>query len=109
MHVNEKLKPSLLFLYLMSVEQGGITGVAKGILTLVLFFAAMGLVTQIFFGQIGTIAQQFPIDQSNPFYNAFTTVRDSLITAMNNVAPLMTLVVAVIALGLVWTLVRIIS
>ncbi|MEM1867922.1 MAG: hypothetical protein QXY83_03655 [Thermosphaera sp.] len=86
-----------------------IADVAKGILSLILFFAAMGLVAQIFFGQIGQIAQQFPVDQSNPYYNAYTSVRDALITAMNNTAPLMTLIVAVIALGLVWLLVRILT
>ncbi|MEM4762073.1 MAG: hypothetical protein QW794_02875 [Thermosphaera sp.] len=87
----------------------GWANTAKGILSLVLFFAAAALIAQIFFGQIGNIATQFPVEQSNPFYNAYQSITQALTTGMQSLAPLFVLIVAIIALGLVWTLVKILT
>jgi hypothetical protein len=92
----------------MSAE-GGFAGMAKGVLVLVLLFAIFGLVAQIVFGQIGAIAKMFPIDSTNPYYNAFQNLATALSNAMASLAPVFQLLVAVIVIGLIFVLVRVIA
>lgn len=84
-------------------------GVAKGVLVLVILFAVFGLVAQIIFGQIGSIAQMFPISSTNPFYNAYQNLATALNSAMASLAPVFQLIVAVIIIGLIFALVRIMA
>jgi hypothetical protein len=84
-------------------------GMAKGVLVLVLLFAIFGLVAQIIFGQIGAIAQQFPIDSSNPYYGAFQSLATALSNAMSSLAPVFQLIVAIIVISLIFVLVRAIA
>ena len=82
---------------------------AKGVLVLVILFAVFALVAQIVFGQIGTIAQAFPIDNTNPFYNAYTSLATALSNAMTSLAPVFQLVVAIIVISLIFVLIRVIA
>jgi hypothetical protein len=84
-------------------------GMAKGVLGLVILFAVFGLIAQVVFGQIGSIAQMFPIDSSNPYYGAFQSLATALSNAMASLAPVFQLLVAVIIIGLIFVLVRVIA
>jgi hypothetical protein len=83
-------------------------GLAKGVLVLVILFAVFALVAQIIFGQIGMIAAQFPVDNSSPFYNAYTHLRTALDNAMVSLSPAFQLVAAIIIISIVFVLIRII-
>jgi hypothetical protein len=91
----------------MSAETG-FAGLAKGVLVLVVLFAVFGLVAQIIFGQVGTIAKQFPVDSTNPFYNAYSSLNTALTNAMTSLSPAFQLVAAVIIISIVFVLIRVI-
>jgi hypothetical protein len=81
---------------------------AKSVLVLVVLFAVFALVAQIIFGQVGMIARQFPVNSTNPFYNAYTSLNSALNSAMVSLAPAFQLVAAVIIISIVFILIRII-
>jgi hypothetical protein len=83
-------------------------GMAKGVLVLVILFAVFGLVAQIIFGQVGMIAKQFPVDSTNPFYNAYSSVATALSNAMASLSPAFQLIAAVIIIAIVFVLIRVI-
>ena len=78
-------------------------------LGLVILFAVFGLIVQIVFGQIGMVAKMFPIDTANPYYNAFQNLATALSNAMASLSPVFQLLVAVIVIGLVFVLVRVVA
>jgi len=82
---------------------------ARNVLTLVLFFAVSALVVQLFFGQVGSIARLYPINASNPFYSAYTQLSQALTQAMSSLAPVFGVIVAIIVIGVIWMLVRILA
>ena len=77
-------------------------------LVLVVLFAVFGLVAQIIFGQVGMIARQFPVDSTNPFYNAYSSVATALSNAMASLSPAFQLIAAVIIIAIVFVLIRVI-
>ncbi|RLE83298.1 MAG: hypothetical protein DRJ67_12485 [Thermoprotei archaeon] len=93
--------PLLLVLY-----QGWID-TAKGVLLLILFFAVAGLITQVFFGQVGTLAKQYPVESDNPFYESYNETKNALNNAMKGLTPVFGIVVALIVISLIWTIVRV--
>jgi hypothetical protein len=81
---------------------------AKSVLVLVVLFAVFALVAQIIFGQVGTIAKQFPVNSTNPFYNAYTSLSTALNNAMTSLSPAFQLVAAVIIISIVFMLIKIV-
>jgi len=81
---------------------------AKGVLVLMILFAVFGLVAQIIFGQIGSVAQAFPITNTNPFYDAYTSLATALNNAMTSLAPVFQLIVAIIVISLIFVLIKVI-
>jgi len=81
---------------------------AKSVLVLVVLFAVFALVAQIIFGQVGTIAKQFPVNSTNPFYNAYNSLSTALNNAMASLAPAFQLVAAVVIIAIVFILIRIV-
>jgi hypothetical protein len=82
---------------------------ARGVLATLMFFAVAALVLQIFFGQLGQVAAQFPLEAANPFYDVYEKVAGALRTAMGTLAPVFGIIVAVIVIGIIWSLVRILG
>jgi type III secretory pathway component EscU len=82
---------------------------AKSVLVLVILFAIFALVAQIVFGQIGSIAQTFPIENTNPFYGAYSSLNTALTNAMASLAPVFQLIVAIIVISLIFVLIRVIA
>ena len=92
----------------MSAEVGWV-GTARGVLAILMFFAVAALVLQIFFGQLGQVAAQYPVSTSNPFYDAYNKTATALKTAMGTLAPVFGVLVAIIVIGIIWALVRILG
>ena len=84
-------------------------GTARGVLAILLFFAVAALVLQIFFGQIGQVASSYPVSTTNPFYDAYNKTVTALRTAMSTLAPVFGIIVAIIVIGIIWALVRILG
>jgi hypothetical protein len=92
----------------MSAEVGWV-GTARGVLAILMFFAVAALVLQIFFGQLGQVAAQYPVSTSNPFYSAYNQTATALKNAMSTLAPVFGILVAIIVIGIIWGLVRILG
>jgi flagellar biogenesis protein FliO len=92
----------------MSAEVGWV-GTARGVLAILMFFAVAALVLQIFFGQLGQVAAQYPVPVTNPFYDAYNKTATALKTAMGTLAPVFGVLVAIIVIGIIWGLVRILG
>ena len=74
-----------------------------------LFFAVAALVLQLFFSQLGTVAAQYPVEATNPFYNAYAAIAQALSQAMSALAPVFGVIVAVLVIGIIWALVRMLA
>jgi hypothetical protein len=74
-----------------------------------MFFALSALTMQIFFGQIGQMATQYPVTTTNPYYSAYNQTVTALRTSMGTLAPVFGIIVATIVIGTIWALVRILG